>query len=387
MKRSEHFLLREINGIPYLLPYGQAQLESKKSCRLNEAGVFLWNLLERERSLDELVISYAEYFHIPERKRYGLPKEIEQIIENLVARGCLTKEHSSAENVVERTLRAGTLIIRMEGAPQAFSEHFDSFYCNTAETVDQKVLIYLSVPPQHAVGRVLMRNSELTVLEQGEQYVLLFPSKTHIEEVHLSKDASLAIFYCRPPYTDTFREELFHAIRFTFLCLAQKRHMVVLHSASILYQGMAWLFSAPAQTGKSTHTNLWKELLNVPLLNGDLNLLALEDGRPVIHGIPWCGTSGICDTKTYPLGGIILLKQAEEDNVEKLSPDVQRLLVLQRLISPTWMPHMLELNLCLVEKLVPQIYVARLNCTREFSAVTAMKAAIDEYFASLIKKD
>lgn len=382
MKRNEHFVLREINGISYLLPYGQAQFESKKSCRLNEAGVFLWNLLERERSLDELVISYAEYFHIPERKRYELPKDIEQIIEGLAARGCLEKEHSSAENAVGRTLRAGNLTIRMEGAPQAFSEHFDSFYCNAVETVDQEVRIYPSVPSRRAVGRVLMRNNELTVLDQGERYVLLFPSKTHIEEAHLSKDASLAIFYCHPPYTDTFREELFHAIRFTFLCLAQKRHMVVLHSASILYQDRAWLFSAPAQTGKSTHTNLWKERLQVPLLNGDLNLLALEGGQPVIHGIPWCGTSGICDTETYPLGGIILLRQAEKDYVEELFPDVQRLLVLQRLISPTWTPHMLESNLCLVEKLVPQIYVARLNCTREFSAVTAMKAAIDGYLAS-----
>lgn len=382
MKRSEHFILKEINGVPYLLPYGQAQIESKKSCRLNEAGVFLWNLLERERSLDELVISYAESIHIPEGERDVLTKEVEQIIESLVARGCLEKEPPSSEKAAERILRAGNLTIRMKGAPQAFSEHFDSFYCDAAEIVDQEVLIYPSEPSQHAVGKVLLRNSELTVLEQGEQYVLLFPSKTHIGEAHLSKDASRVVFYCHPPYTDTFREELFHAIRFAFLYLAQKRRMVVLHSASILYQGRAWLFSAQAGTGKSTHTNLWRELLQVPLLNGDLNLLAMEEGRPVIHGIPWCGTSEIYDTETHPLGGIILLKRGEEDYVEELSPDVQRLLILQRIISPTWTPQMLERNLCLVDKLIPQIYVARLHCTPKFSAVTAVKAAIDEYLTS-----
>ena len=382
MKRSEHFILREINGVPYLIPYGQALLELKKSCRLSKAGVFLWNLLEREHSLDELVTLYAESIHIPEEERAALMKEAEQIIESLAARGCLVKEDTSSEKVAERILRAGNLTIRMKGATQAFSERFDSFYCNAAEIVDQEVLICLSEPSQHAVGKVLMRNSELTVLEQGEQYVLLFPSKTHVEEAHLSKDASLAVFYCHPPYTDTFREELFHAIRFTFLYLAQKRRMVVLHSASILYQGRAWLFSAQARTGKSTHTNLWKELLQVPLLNGDLNLLAMENGQPVIHGIPWCGTSEIYDTETHPLGGIILLKRGEEDYVKELSPDVQRLLVLQRLISPAWTAQMLECNLCLVEELIPLIYVARLHCTPEFSAVTAVKAAIDEYLAS-----
>lgn len=384
MKRNNHFILRELNGVPYLLPYGQAQLEFKQSCRLNQAGAFLWNLLEQERSMEELTSAYAEYFQIPEEGLPELAKDVKQFIADLTARGYMADPLllSFSKNTAGRILRAGNLTIRLAGAPQAFSEQFDSFYCDDANTIDQTVLIHPIVPSQHANGRVLLRCSELTIIDAGRQYVLLFPSKTCIEEAHLSKDASQVIFYCHPPYTDTFREELFHAIRFSFLYLAQKRHMAVLHSASVLYQGRAWLFSAPSGTGKSTHTNLWKDHLRVPVLNGDLNLLTLEKGQPVIHGIPWCGTSDICDQGTYPLGGIILLKQAGEDRVEELPPDVQRLLILQRLISPSWTPQMLDCNLRLVDKLIPRIYVARLNCTKSISAVTAIRTKIDEYLTS-----
>ena len=384
MKRNDCFVLKELNGIPYLLPYGQAQLEFRRSCRLNKTGAFLWNLLEQEHSIEELIESCAETFHVTVEELPALRNDVRQFIENLSERGCLSEELAadSGNSYSTKYLYVGSLTIRLEGADEAFSEQFKTFYCDAHEPADQTVVVHPFSPFRHINGMLLLRSGGLTVIDAGGEYVLLFPLKTHVEEAHLSKDASRVVFYCHPPYTDTFREELFHAIRFSFLYLAQKHHMAALHSASFLYRGKAWLFSGPSGTGKSTHTNLWKEMLQVPLLNGDVNLLALKAGQPVIHGLPWCGTSGICDPGTYPLGGIILLKQADGDWVEDLSSEDQRLLVLQRLISPYWTSQMLDCNLNLVEALAPQIYIARLHCTKEFSAVTAMKARIDSYLAS-----
>lgn len=384
MKRNDCFVLKELNGVPYLLPYGQAQLEFRRSCRLNKTGAFLWSLLEQEHSVEELIESCAEAFHMTAEELPALRNDVRQFLEHLAERGCLSERpaEDSGNSYPVRHLRIGNLVISLEGVDEAFSEQFKPFYCDTQETVDQTIVVHPFPPFRHINGMLLLRSGGLTVIDAGGEYVLLFPMKTYIEEAHFSKDASRTCFYCYPPFTDTFREELFHAIRFSFLYLAQKHHMAALHSASILYQGKAWLFSGPSGTGKSTHTNLWKELLQVPVLNGDVNLLALKDGQPVIHGLPWCGTSKICDPGTYPLGGIILLKQAGDDRVEELAPDDQRLLVLQRLISPSWISQMLDCNLNLVEVLAPQIYIARLHCTKEFSAVTAMKAGIDSYLAS-----
>ena len=117
------------------------------------------------------------------------------------------------------------------------------------------------------------------------------------------------------------------------------------------------------------------------MINGDLNLLAIENGTPVVHGIPWCGTSGICDNKTYPLGGIILLKQAKENYIEPLSPDRKCLLVSQRLISPAWTKTLFEGNLSIVDKLADKILIYRLHCTKEPDAAETIKKELDTYLA------
>lgn len=384
MKRNDQYVLKELNGVPYLLPYGQTQADHKRGSRLNEAGAFLWNLLEQENSREHLIATCAEHYGTAKKELPSLAADIDQFLENLNVMGYLAESTDNPSIKMESGMyiKAGNLILKLEGTSEALSECFNNFLCEDAGAADQTIVIHPYSPPQHVNGVLLLRNEELTIIDAGVQYVLLFPNKVHIEEIHLTKDATLAAIYCHPPYTDTFREEFFHAIRFTFLYLAQKHHMIVLHSASILYRDKAWLFSGSSGTGKSTHTNLWHDMLQVPLLNGDLNVLALENGQPVIHGLPWCGTSGICNPDSHPLGGIILLRQAGEDRLEDLSADRKRLLVLQRLISPTWIPEMLSANLNLVDQLADKIYITRLHCTKNFSAVEVMKEGIDAYLTS-----
>lgn len=384
MKRNDQYVLKELNGIPYLLPYGQTQADHKRGSRLNETGAFLWNLLEQEHNREELIAACAEYYGTAQKDLPSLAADIDQFLENLNVMGYLTESAYNPSIKMEsgKYIKAGNLILKLEGTSEALSECFTDFLCEDAKTADQTIVIHTYSPSRHVNGILLLRNDELTIIDAGSKYVLLFPNKVHIKEIHLSIDAALVDIYCYPPYTDTFREEFFHAIRFGFLYLAQKHQMAVIHSASILYRDRAWLFSGPSGTGKSTHTNLWHDLLQVPLLNGDLNVLALESGQPMIHGLPWCGTSGICNPASYPLGGIILLRQAGKDYIEELSADRKRLLILQRLISPTWTPEMLSDNLNLVEKLADKIYIARLHCTKDFSAVEVMKEGIDAYLAS-----
>jgi hypothetical protein len=180
-----------------------------------------------------------------------------------------------------------------------------------------------------------------------------------------------------PDPDDMHIEDLFHALRFAFLILAQQKELYVLHSASFLYRGRAFLVSGSSGTGKSTHSALWHDLYQTPLLNGDLNLLGIRDSIPYAYGLPWCGTSGICTPKDYPLGGIIFLKQAAIDQVQSLQPDEKVLHILQRMISPAWTKELLLRNLHFSEALAPLIFSCRLYCTKESSAARTLKAAID----------
>ena len=90
-------------------------------------------------------------------------------------------------------------------------------------------------------------------------------------------------------------------------------------------------FSGHSGMGKSTHTNLWKEQFGTKIINGDLNLIGWSNGEqanigqsvdkpgskghPIVYGMPWCGTSGIASTKSYPLGGIVLLGRSDNDHL------------------------------------------------------------------------
>jgi hypothetical protein len=226
---------------------------------------------------------------------------------------------------------------------------------------------------------MLLHSPELILCENEYGYRFFFQQNTALLEAILSKDGSCADLYYRAAAAKSLPEELFHATRFFYLYLAQMRGRFAIHSASLLYRGRAWLFSGSSGTGKSTHTKLWAKLLSTELLNGDLNLVAFEGDQPFVYGIPWCGTSGICTTKQYPLGGIILLRQSDRDRFDLLKSDEIQLCISQRMISPAWKKEQLLENLHFSARLVPHILCGRLYCTISDSAVWTIKEQIDHY--------
>lgn len=379
MKQNTSFLLREIANVPYLMPYGQMIADHKRGVQINATGVYLWELLEQERTMEELQRLSASYYEIPDDELENFNKDISTFVNQLIALGIIentmTTVHATSDS---HLLSIGGLTLQLVGADDIFPTEFADFVVKESNEVHQQIIFHKRPPRTSTNGTLLLRNKELTVIEQDEQYILLFPQAKQIVEIQLKKDASLAHFYYLPSSDEMFKTDLFHAIRLLYLYLAQKHHMAAIHSASILYQDKIWLFSGHSGMGKSTHTALWNKLYQTPLVNGDLNLLAFEGDTPVVHGIPWCGTSAIYDTKTYPLGGIILLDRAPTDYIEELSADLKQLLVLQRLISPNWTEKLFDINLGLVKNISEKVLICKLHCTKEDSAAETMKNYLDK---------
>ena len=90
------------------------------------------------------------------------------------------------------------------------------------------------------------------------------------------------------------------------------------------------------------------------------------------------GPSGISATASYPLGGIVFLKQNASDFVEELSPDEQILSLTNRMITPSWTPALFEKNLFFAQKLASLTSLCRLHCTPTSHAVDVMKEYVDE---------
>ena len=305
--------------------------------------------------------------------------------------------------------------IALYGSRELISSQFDAFLkdCSSAQgkskselQTESQIKMQIKMPVQmqieilqrttsfHPNGKTLIRNEELVVCENEQGYIILFPSMNQIREAHMTSDGRFAQIYVKGVDKEKTKEELFHAIRHFFLFFAQRQGFFAIHSASILYRDQVWLFSGHSGMGKSTHTNLWKEQFGTKIINGDLNLIGWSNGEqtnigqsvdkpgskghPIVYGMPWCGTSGIASTKSYPLGGIVLLGRSDNDHFESLTNDQKIVRVMQRMISPVWTEDMLETNLKCSAKLAKEVPIYYLLCTKEPSAAYVMKARIDK---------
>lgn len=380
MRRNPNFFQMQLHDGIYLLPVGQSVSDLKPALQLNETGAFLWESLSCDRTVRELCSLCADYFSVSSNQAEDLRKDVLSFLDTLNARGMLLSDLPVPDPTDHccHTLSIARITLNLYGPAEAFSENLNPFYTEPSEQAMQNVIIFYGSPSVHENGMLLIRNRELTLLELPEKYILFFYEASQVRELHLKKDGSLALFYCIPG--DTLTEDLFHAMRFAFLYLAQLRGVLAIHSASILYRDRAWLFSAPSGTGKSTHAALWHDILHTPYLNGDLNLIAPSaDAQPMVHGLPWCGTSGIFSTTTHPLGGIIFLKQAPADSVTPLLGDNRILALSRRLISPCWDSSMLEQQMHLSREIADHILLCRLFCTKRSTALETIRAEIDRY--------
>lgn len=147
------------------------------------------------------------------------------------------------------------------------------------------------------------------------------------------------------------------------------------HASYVAHNGAGILFTAPSGTGKSTQACLWQQLRGARIVNGDK--AAVRVGETVtVHGVPFSGTSGICENVSLPLQAIVVLSQAPENTVTRLSPvqAAQSLfpnLFVDRAISQEW-----QLALQHALDLVARVPIYALACTPDEGAVIALEKAL-----------
>lgn len=94
-----------------------------------------------------------------------------------------------------------------------------------------------------------------------------------------------------------------------------------IHSSAILFDGKAYLFSAPSQTGKSTHTKKWLNRFGdrVKIINDDKPSFRFIDGKCIIYGTPFAGGTDVQKNISAQLGALVFIERAEENSLEKLT--------------------------------------------------------------------
>lgn len=102
-----------------------------------------------------------------------------------------------------------------------------------------------------------------------------------------------------------------------------KNHSILFHGASFLWNKKAYIFSAPSGTGKSTQIRNWMYLYKdeITILNGDKSILKFcGNDIPDVYPSPWKGKERWGnDNINAPLGGIIFLRQGNDNRIDKIS--------------------------------------------------------------------
>ena len=389
----------EIGDSFHLLPIGQGIMDHEKGLATNEVGKLIWETLERGGSKDEALRVLACEYEATKEDLPILEADLDAFLSMLHQHGFFeTKWHEPENDMPANIIAIGPLTIELRIPVALFQHYFMPFSAcvkpstahasakqapvqedlQTTRTADQTVTFCNHRPFALPNGQVLVRSEEVLIMETEDSFVILPLLSRYIYEIHCSKDGKEAFVYGKNDDTAACMEELFSALRFPFLILAQKNGLCVMHSASLLYQGMAWLFSGHSGAGKSTHVKLWQDTFGTPWINGDLNLLGIKEGQAVCYGLPWCGTSGISTPGEFPMGGVTFLKQAPFDKVSKPTSDQFILSLAKRMITPNWTASMMQQNIDAAMRLCPLIHGFHLKCTKEPSAAHTMKAAIDQ---------
>ena len=421
MKTRAGYVIRQLADTFYIIPTGQRIADRRRCLKINQTGCVIWDLLQKDLSWEELLSAYTEYvksIEMTENTKTVKPASIGEEASTVTAASISSdlstyvltlfqfgmiqasvKEmqafpfapFQAKENAYYCRYNIAGIQVHYKGRKEWLHAFFEPFLEDGKENpsahihMGEQIQISqnwrvrpLSEVPEIA-GELLLFGSQLDVYRCSGDYMLRFPSNHHLALCMLSFDGKEAVFYYDGSTQQEAVDELFYGFRAAFFYLAALHGKYALHSASNYYQEKAWLYSASSGTGKTTHVKLWEKLYAVPVLNGDLNLLGMENDEVFVYGIPWCGTSGVYTTKKYPLGGIILLKRGTENRVCKLPQDERQLYTAQRMISPAWTEKQVDDSLLFAEKLSDRIPIRRLYCTQEPSAAVVMKEYIDKY--------
>lgn len=150
----------------------------------------------------------------------------------------------------------------------------------------------------------------------------------------------------------------------------------VFHSSYIAVGGKAVLFTAPSGTGKSTQAALWEQHRAARIINGDRSAVRWVDEQAFACGIPFAGSSNICNNETLPLGAVVYLKQAPQNQLRRLRGAEAFRKVWEGCSVNTWDKTDVAAVSERVQQVVSAVPVFELACTADEQAVKTLEEAL-----------
>ena len=153
---------------------------------------------------------------------------------------------------------------------------------------------------------------------------------------------------------------------------------------------MAWSFMPPALMttakalssldipvpGKSTQLGLWNHVPGVTAMNDDRIAVRPNANDAICYGTPWGGTAEIASNHQAPLSALILLEQASENKIQRLSPSTAAPLLLARAFLPYWDRSLMQRAFENLNVLLAHVPVYLLRCRPEPAVVSLVRSVL-----------
>ena len=133
------------------------------------------------------------------------------------------------------------------------------------------------------------------------------------------------------------------------------------------------MFAGPSGVGKSTQAALWQQHLGAEVLNGDRTVLRCQNEIWTGYGSPYAGTSGIYRNESAPVGALVVLNQAKDNTLERITAMQALRRCWPELSVHRWDQDFVEKSMDLFLRFAQQIPVYMLSCRPDREAVLLLK--------------
>lgn len=148
-----------------------------------------------------------------------------------------------------------------------------------------------------------------------------------------------------------------------------QRDRLCLHAACVETPLGGILFSGKSGIGKSTQAELWCRYRDARQINGDRPILEKRDRSWYAWGSPYAGSSRVYVNDCCPVTAIVMLRQAKECSLRRLSAPEAFRAVWSGLTVNTWDEEFVTRACDLAMDLIAAVPVYEFGCTPDEQAV------------------
>ena len=179
-------------------------------------------------------------------------------------------------------------------------------------------------------------------------------------------------------YAQKAKKETYNAfLNYLFYSHAIKEGIIQLHCSVIDHNGQGIMFLGPSGIGKTTQAECWEKYRGSTIINGDIGFVEKTENGFLAWGTPWHGSSQYCVNASVPLKALVVLKQADENELRRLEGFEKLAEISENVFYPTWLKDGVDLCTKILGELLNSIAVYRLDNRADEAAVELLEKELE----------